>query len=120
MTSLNTKFKFTNTESSEQLQDLIEQKLQSLNKFIGDASTLCEIEYEKVTNQNSGDVFRVEVNLNLNGQLYRAEATMDSFEKAIDEVQNELDKELRRANEKKETMLKKGGRKLKEMLRFGR
>lgn len=113
-------FKHTSTESSIGLQTLVEQKLATLEKFIGEAPTLCEVEFERVTNSQSGNIFRVEVNLDVNGKFYRAEATMDSFEKAIDEVRDELDKEMRRSRDKEDTLLKRGGRKLKEMLRFGR
>ena len=83
------------------------------------SSSICDVEFEKMTVQQNGNVFRMEANLEVDGKLYRAEATMDSFEKAIDEVRSELDKELRRANSKKETLFKRGGRKIKEMLRFG-
>lgn len=113
-------FKKTNTEVEDRLLTLIEQKLQTLEKYIGAAPTMCEVEFERVANHQRGDIFRIEVNLEVNGKLFRAEATMDSFEKAIDEVRDELDKELRRGRDKEETLLKKGGRKLKEMLRFGR
>jgi ribosomal subunit interface protein len=114
------KFKATNTELTGQLQDLMEMKLHSLEKFIGDETDVkCEVEFEKVTAQNSGPIHRVETNLYLKGTLYRAEATEMSFEEAVDEVRNELDKELRRAGKKQETMLKRGGRKIKEMLQFG-
>ncbi len=113
-------FKATNTELEGTLQDLIEQKMQTLEKFLGDdTSVKCEVEFEKVTAQQSGQIHRVEVNLFRNGKLFRAEATEDSFEKAIDEVRDELDKELRRDRKKKETMLKRGGRAIKQMLRLG-
>lgn len=102
------------------LKDLVGNKLETLEKFVREVPTLCEVEFEKVTTQQSGDVYRVEVNLEVNGQLFRAEATRDSYEKAVDEVRDELDKELRRASDKKDTLLKRGGRKLKEMLRFGK
>lgn len=102
------------------LKDLINHKLETLEKFIHEAPTLCEVEFERVNTQQSGNIHRVEVNLEVNGQLYRAEATSDSYEKAVDEVRDELDKELRRASDKRDTLLKRGGRKLKEMLRFGK
>lgn len=116
----NIKFKFTNTESNEQLQDNAEQKLQILDKYIGEAPTILEVEFERLSTQNSGNVYRVEVNMDVNGKFFRAEAALDSFNTAIDAVQNELDKELRRNNKKQDTLLKRGGRKLKNMLRFGR
>lgn len=103
--------------------DLIEQKFQSLEKYIGDETDVkCDVEFEKETREhhNSGRIHRVEVNLFLKGTLYRAEASEESFEIAIDEVRAELDRVLRSANKKRETLIKRGGRKIKDMLRFGR
>lgn len=114
-------FKFTNTESSDGLKTVLEQKLQSLEKFIGDETDVkCDVEFEKVTTSEHGPVYRVEVNLYVAGTMYRAEATLETFEEAIDEVRDELDKELRRNNKKHADLIKKGGRKIKEWLRFGR
>lgn len=113
-------FKSTNTESDVALQDLLQDKLTSLEKFIGEETDVkCDAEFEKTTPQQSGAVHRVEVNFWLRGKLYRADATEVSFEAAIDEVRNELDKELSRANDKHNSLIKRGGRKIKEMLRFG-
>lgn len=113
-------FKATNVSLEPKLQDLLEQKLQTLEKFIGEETDVkCDAEFEKATPSQSGNVYRVEVNLWLHGKMYRADATESSFEMAIDEVRNELDKELRRANKKRESLIKRGGRKIKEMLRFG-
>ena len=114
-------FKATNTEMIGELQDILEQKLHSLDKYIAEDKTdvTCQVEFEKVSAQNSGVIYRVEVNLYIDGTLYRAESTETTFEEAIDEVRNELDKELRRSNKKRETLLKRGGRKIKEMMRFG-
>lgn len=113
-------FKGTNTELDERLADLVSSKFTTLEKFLGDESDVkCDVEFEKVANQQSGKVFRLETNLWLKGKLFRAESTEDSFEMAIDEVRNELDKELRRDNDKHSSLIRKGGRKIKEMLRFG-
>mgnify|MGYP005848636549 CR=1 FL=1 len=114
----NIQFKATNTEVDEELQILLEQKLSSLEKYLNTETDLvCEVEFEKVSHHQSGNVHRVEVNFFKNGELFRAEAIEDSYEKAIDEVRDELDKELRRNRNKKETMFRKGARRLKEMMR---
>ncbi len=113
-------FKTTNTQSDIDIQELTEKKLQALGKYIDTgAKTICEVEFDKVTASEKGQIFRVEVNLQVNGDLFRAEATKNSFEEAVDEVRNELDKELRRKRRKGMTLFKKGSRKLKEMMRFG-
>jgi ribosomal subunit interface protein len=114
-------FKALNSTSvDDTLLSLLEQKFQSLDKYVGDETDVkCDVEFEKVTASKNGKIYRVEANLWLHGKLYRAEATEISFEVAIDEVQSELDKELRRANDKRDSLMKRGGRKIKEMLRFG-
>ncbi len=114
-------FKATNTDLAQHLQYLVDQKFESLDKYMGDETdTRCEVEFEKETAQQSGNIFRVEANLWLAGKLYRAEASEVSFEIAIDEVRNELDKELRRSNDKQNTLMKRGGRLIKKMVHFGR
>lgn len=113
-------FKATSTELDESLADMVTDKFKSFEKFIGNETDVkCDVEFEKVANQQSGRVYRVETNLWIAGRLYRAEATENSYEIAIDEVRDELDKELRRDNDRHMSLIKKGGRKIKEMLRFG-
>ena len=113
-------YKATNTALDERLTVLVNQKFESLAKYVGDETDVkCEVEFEKETAQNSGNIFRVEANFFLAGKLYRAEASELNFEKSIDKVRAELDKELRRSRNKHETLIKKGGRKIKEMLKFG-
>ncbi len=103
------------TEASEAI---VEQKYHSLSKYWSESAVVrCEIEFEKVGAKQSGMIHRVEANLMVDGTLYRAEATEETFEKAVDEVRNELDKELRRSKKRGETLFRKGGRMLKSLLR---
>jgi len=115
------KFKTTNTTVSDELKDIAEAKLITLEKFIKDTPAICDLEFEKVTNHHqNGNIHRVEVNLEINGKLHRAEATADSFEKAIDEVRSDLQNELQSRQGKQETMVMRGARRIKDMMRFGR
>lgn len=113
--------KVTNTKIADDLKNVLEQKLRSLEKFVGNETDVkCDVEFEKVAPHEKGPIYRIDVNFLVAGVLHRAEATKESFEEAIDEVRDQLDKELRRRNKKHNTLLKKGGRRLKEMVRFGR
>ncbi len=113
-------FKVTNAEVSDQLKTVAEHKLESLEKYIGSSPAICDVEFEKVTNHHQqGNVFRVEVNLEVTGKLFRAEATSESFEKAIDEVRADLENEMQSVQGKRDTLWKKGARRVKEMMRFG-
>ena len=103
MTFPSINYKFNDLNEAQALTDIVEQKLASVEKYLrkGGSGT-CDVEFSKVSAQQNGQIHRVEINLLVDGTLYRAEATEESFEKAIDEVRSELDKELRRAKEKQE------------------
>lgn len=114
-------YKATNTELQSELQQLLKAKFTSLEKYLTHAGNVrCEVEFEQAAPQQSGKIFRVEANLTVDGTLHRAEATEEQFEKAIDEVRAELDKALRRSNKKRNSLFKRGGRKLKQMMQFGK
>lgn len=114
-------YKTNNLDVDEFLQALTERKIQTLEKFFKNYNEVTvDIEFQKEGASNAGKQYRTEVNLSLDGQLYRAEATEESFEQAIDEVRDELDKELRRTSKKQTGLVRRGGRMIKDMLRFGR
>lgn len=108
-------FKKTNAEVGEGLFNLMEKKLSVLDKYIGDETDVkCEVEFEKRTTQQSGEIYRTEVNFWLKGELYRSEAIAESFPAGIDMVKDSLDYELSKKNEKKQTLQRKGEQKIKE------
>lgn len=114
-------FKITNTSVNDDLKVTLEQKLHTLEKYLGkETDVKCDAEFEKVAPSEKGKIYRVEVNLFVSGIMHRAESTQETFIEAIDEVRNELDKELRRRNKKHMTLIKKGGRKIKEWMRWGK
>lgn len=115
--------KATNVDVEDTYIQQVNLKFNSLAKYVGEETDVtCEVEFEKETgnHHNSGKIHRVEANLFLAGKLYRAESSELNFELAIDEVRAELDKMLRRASDKKDTLIKRGGRKIKKILQFGR
>ena len=120
MTTSNIQYKATNTELDITLQSLLENKLDSLQKFYNEENSVrFEVEFEKETAHQSGKHYRVEINMHVDGTLYRADASELSFEEAVDEVRNELDKELRRSSKKKDTLLRQGSRVIKNMMQRG-
>ncbi len=120
MTFPSISYKYNGIEAAKTLTDVVDAKFASLSKFLSDKDVvLCEVEFEKVANQQHGKIYRVEANLSVNGTLYRAEATEHSFEESIDEVRDELDKEIRRAKDKGDSLRKKAGRAFKQLLSKG-
>jgi ribosomal subunit interface protein len=121
MSFSNIQYKATNIYIERTWKDLIEQKFRTLEKYLGANSPVsCHVEFEKIAAHQTGDVHRVEVNVSAHSKMFRAEATESSFEVAIDAVRKELDRELSKNHDRRDTLLKRGRRKIKEMLRFGR
>ncbi len=110
-------YKHNNLEETKLLTTLVDQKFQTLKKFIAPQSVIrCAVEFEKVGGHQQGRIYRVEANLSVNGILYRAEATEENFERAIDVVRDELDTELGKAKDKNDTLSRKAGRMFKNLL----
>lgn len=110
----------TRLELTEELKDRLENKLIALEKFIPEeANCVCDVELEKTTRgQQTGNIYRAEINFMMNGTLFRAESTDATIENAMDGAKNDLKRELRRARGKEKSILRRGGQKLKDMLRF--
>lgn len=118
--------KTKNLESSEALEDFIEEKILGLKKFIdvlkddsGVGKTLAEVfvEIEKETKHHkSGNIYLAKAQLQLPGKkmiVARAKADMPS--KAIVLVKKELKKEIEKYKGKKIALHDRKIRKLKEL-----
>ena len=112
--------KSTNITLTPELTHLLDHKFTPLERHLdGKVELRCEIELERVTDHHhSGRIFRVEINLSQGGVLFRAEATEESIEEAIDVVRSELKRELKHAHGKKQTLWKRGRQAIKTMLRM--
>ncbi len=114
-------FTHKNVSPDHTLQNLVTSKLTSLQKYLdGARSVRCEVEFERVTSHQHGPICRIEANLWRGDRLARAEATEETFEKAIDEVRRNLEHELERAHDKRVSMFRKGARRIKDMMRWGK
>ena len=110
-------YKYNNIENADELAALMDAKATSFEKFLsGEEVVKCEVEFEKVAPKQTGNVHRVEMNLTVDGTLYRADATEGSFEQAIDEVRDEIDKKIRRDKGKQAAKKKKANQVLKSQI----
>lgn len=115
--------KTTNIELTTALSAYVEEKLRSVEKFAmpHKSETLtAEVEIGKTTKHHqSGDVFCAEVNLLVRGKYFRATSEKDDLYAAIDDMRNELVRELTSYKEKSRTLVRRGAGIIKDMLRFG-
>ncbi|XOB41366.1 MAG: ribosome hibernation-promoting factor, HPF/YfiA family [Candidatus Nealsonbacteria bacterium] len=102
--------KSTNIKLSPAIREFIESKISPLEKFIkifndkgyrspsGKLKTSLEafIEIEKGTHHKKGPFFRAECQLMLPGRIIRSEASSANLRIAVNEVKDELQRELKR------------------------
>lgn len=115
-------FKGTNYDLAPDVTDLATKKLQALRKFLGkyERPALAYVDLGKSTEAHqSGAIWYAEINLDVGGKRYNARAEDETLLNAFDKTIAELMRELRAAKQKKESVLKRSGAKLKEMFRFG-
>jgi putative sigma-54 modulation protein len=115
---MNISIKSTNIELTPALKDYTEKRIGTIKKYTGE-STNASIEIGKTTaHHKHGDIFRAEANVITSlGKQFRAVSEKPDLYEAIDDVRNEIVREISSAKGKSEAMWKKGARKFKNMLR---
>lgn len=93
--------KTKNITLNSALKIFIEDKIGSLEKFLnGVVPVLVEVDISKTTkHHNKGDVFRAEVQIEVPKRLLRAESIKDDLRKAIVDVKDELQIQIKRYKE---------------------
>lgn len=116
--AINTNLKATNIELDEDLKDYLAKRLTKLEQFVDDddTSAIADVELAKRSGQQSGEIFRAEINLKIAGSYLRAEETAETIRNAIDLVQENMIRELRKTNEKRRSRIRAGARKMKQMI----
>ena len=107
---MNINIKATKMTLTPAIREYVEKKMNMLEKYLGDFKVMnCDVEVGmSVGGQNSGEIYRTEVNLELPGELIRIEKTEKDLYKSIDKVKDHLARSIRRYKEKKQDLRKKG------------
>lgn len=120
--------KSTNLELTPAITEFINEKIGSLDKFVGGFARGSEaparhqlveafVEISRTTNHHrQGDVFKAEVNIKIGGNVVRAEKEDWDIRNAIDAVREELKMELQKEKGMYEAKFKKGARTMKRLL----
>ncbi|MBI2635466.1 MAG: ribosome-associated translation inhibitor RaiA [Parcubacteria group bacterium] len=113
--------KTTNFNLTPAIQTYLEEKLNSLNKFLpNDESISADVELGKTTRHHQkGDIFVAEINLALPGYLIRVIAQEWDLRVAIDRAKDELQRKIKDNKEKNISLYKKGARMFKKLLKGG-
>jgi ribosomal subunit interface protein len=115
--------KATNIELTDPLRLYVTERVESVRKLttVSDESLHAAVEIGKTTHHHrQGNVFRAEVNFHLAHTLIRAVAVKDDLYAAIDEMKEELARELSSYKDKDRTLMRRGAARVKAMMKgFG-
>lgn len=121
---LNIKIRTTNFDLTPAIDEYVSKKISILQKFLDEKNKsqndlLCQVELGKSTNHHkSGDIFRAEINIMLPGQkqIFAVAEESDLYA-AIDVVRDEAEREIVSAKEKRATLFRRGGKRIKDLLK---
>ena len=113
--------KATGFELTPAIKDYVEKVVNHLDKFTNcedNELPMCYVEIGKTTNHHkNGDLFKAEFTIHIGGKSLRNEKVAEDLYSALDEVQNEMTEEIKAFKKKKSNLFRKGGAKIKEMLK---
>ncbi len=114
----NVSIKATAIELTPALKDYAEKRLGSIGKFTeGDADIVLDIG-KTTAHHKGGDVFAASAHVTtVLGRQYHASSHRADLYEAIDDVRNEIVEEIKRVRGKKDSLFRRGARKVKSILK---
>lgn len=112
--------KATNIDLTEALRLYVTERVESVQKLTtaSSESLHAAVEIGKTTHHHKqGDVFRAEVNFHVGHTLIRSVAVKDDLYAAIDEMRDDLARELANVKDKDRTMIRRGAAVVKSMMK---
>lgn len=116
---MNIHVKATNMALTPAISDYVEKKVSMLEKFFhGVSDVLVNVEVGKTTRHHkSGDVFRAEIHISIDGEQYYAEVESEDLYASIDKVKDEISYSMTSKRKKAIRMFRKGGAHIKNMMK---
>lgn len=96
-----------------------ERKIMALQRFFKNAGEVRAtlVVGKETAHHREGEVFLVEATLVVDGKTYHSDEIAADLYAAIDKVQSELERMITTSKAKQETRIRRGGRRIKEVLR---
>jgi len=110
--------KATNIELTPAIESYVNKKIIGLEKFNSGAEIDVYVEIGKTTNHHKqGELYKAEINLNLNGKQFFTNSEKEDLYMAIDEAENDIIRRITYKKDKDKTLFKRGAVSIKKMLK---
>jgi putative sigma-54 modulation protein len=116
---MNTNIKTTNVTLSDAISEYTNKRLQKIAKLLDtDPTVVCDIELAKTTDHHQkGDIFKAEIHIVGAGKNLYATSSKEDLYAAIDIVRDEILRELKSKKEKQISFVRRGGARVKAMVK---
>lgn len=105
--------KATNLELTDEIRDYLNKKIGDIDNFLRPTEfpISARVELGRTTfHHKSGDIYRAEINLQVPGELLRAESESETLFSAIDALKDQIQREIKKYKEKNIAKNRKGDR----------
>jgi putative sigma-54 modulation protein len=115
--------KAKNIEITQAISDYVEKKVTNLEKILSQieengGEVLVNFEVGKSTNHHkSGDVFHSDCLINIDGREFYSSSDKEDLYQTIDEIKENLFRDISKNKNKKKKLFYNGARKIKEMIK---
>lgn len=120
---MNINIKTSHVELTDAIRSYVETKVAALGKYMDLSNNrvflYVELEKTRPDQHNGDDLYRAEVTVDNAGEVYFTDAAAADLYAAIDAMQDEITRKVRRSQGKKQDTWRRGMAKIKKMLRFG-
>jgi len=103
------------------INEYVEKCVNHLDKFLNPTDKdlpMCYVEIGKTTNHHkNGEFFKAEFTIHIGGESLRVETQEEDLYAALDKATEEMAEELKSFKDKKVSLVKRGGAKLKSLLK---
>ncbi|MAZ40546.1 ribosomal subunit interface protein [bacterium] len=117
---IKTNVKYTNYQATPDVELYLQKKLDKIGE-VGEQyqdEVILRVEIGKSTDHHQkGEIFRAEIQTHVNGRDARAVSETEDIFTSIDEAKDKLVQEILKDKEKQDTLMRKGGRKIKNLLK---
>lgn len=115
---MNINIKATNMDLTTAIDQNVREKLNNINKLLNNDEANAYVEVGRTTNHhNKGDVYRAEINLSSGEEKYYASSEGPDLYTSINDVKEQILREVKRSRGKKNTLFKRGAISVKKRLK---
>lgn len=115
---MNINIKATNIELTSAIEEYVNRKVESVEKFLNNKEATVYVEVGKTTNHHkNGDFYKTEIKLKVPHGDFFALAETDDLYSSIDMAREDIVRELTHTKDKKDALFRRGARSVKKMLK---